>query len=168
MYNKTLINSIAKFISRNNQTIAVAESVTSGHLQAAFSLAEGATDFFQGGITTYNIDQKSRHLNIDTEHALHCNCVSDQVAVEMALNAVKLFSSDWAIAITGYAATVPELGINNLFAYYAIAFRKKIVLTKKIEATEGEPNEVQMFYVNSILKSFSEYLNEKNIFVRAN
>jgi nicotinamide-nucleotide amidase len=158
MYSIEHLDSIAKTLRQNNQTIAVAESVTSGHLQAAFSLASGATDFFQGGITVYNLEMKKRHLNVDDQHARSCNCVSDQVAVEMALNAVKMFSSDWAISVTGYAAPVPEIGINELFAYYAIALMNKIVMTKRIVAPKGIIQEAQQFYVNTILRDFSEHL----------
>jgi nicotinamide-nucleotide amidase len=161
MYNKQLIATIADFLHRHNETLAVAESVTSGHLQAAFSLADGATDFFQGGITCYNLDQKTKHLHVDREHALVCNCVSDQVSIEMALHTTKLFSCDWSVAITGYAAPVPELGIDNLFAYYAVAFKNKIVLTKRIDAAHDKPEKVQIFYVNVVLDNVHNYLLQK-------
>ena len=147
---------------KKNQTLAVAESVTSGHLQAAFSLADGATDFFQGGITAYNLGQKARHLKVDPIHALYSNCVSDRIAEEMALQALSLFSSDWAIAITGYAAPIPELDIRNLFAYYSIAFKNKIVLSKKITAGNVGIYEVQVFYTETVLKEFHIYLKGKH------
>jgi nicotinamide-nucleotide amidase len=162
MYDKHLISEIGKHLYRNNQTIAVAESVTSGHLQAALSLAEGASDFFQGGITTYTLEQKTRHLHIDHEHALQCNCVSEQVSVEMALNTAKMFLCDWSVAVTGYAAPVPELGIEQLFAYFAIVFRNKTLITKKILAEKDSPEEVQRFYTNEILRELLHHLERKN------
>lgn len=69
LYNMSAINSIRDYVLENKQTLAVAESVTSGHLQAAISVAENASSFFQGGITAYNLGQKCRHLNIEPLHA---------------------------------------------------------------------------------------------------
>ncbi len=107
LYNEEHIKSIADFMLSRKYTLAVAESVTAGHLQAALSTAEDATLFFQGGITAYNIHQKYVHLNIDPVHAITCNCVSTQVAEEMAESVCRIFGSDWGIGITGYASPLP-------------------------------------------------------------
>jgi nicotinamide-nucleotide amidase len=142
---------------KQEETIAVAESVTSGLLQLAFSTAERALEFYQGGITTYNLGQKSRHLLINPVHAVACNCVSEKVAADMALNICKLFTSDWGIGITGYASPVPESG-NKLFAYYAIAWHAAVIKAKRIEAEKNTPLNVQLLYARSLLKDFSMHL----------
>jgi nicotinamide-nucleotide amidase len=160
MYNLSIIKGIKDLLVSQHKTLSIAESVTSGHLQAAVSLAPMATSFFQGGITTYNINQKTRLLNIDAAHALSCNCVSEKVATEMALNAAKMFQSDWAISITGYAAPVPELGINQLFAFWATSHRGEIKSVHVIRAKEEDPLDVQIFYANEVLKSFHQILKE--------
>lgn len=53
-YDETVINVIRDLLISRRQTISVAESVTSGHLQAALSSADNAMEFYQGGITAYN------------------------------------------------------------------------------------------------------------------
>src|SRR4051794_20552902 len=106
-FEKNLINRIKDLLIQRHQTISVAESVTAGLLQLSLSSAENALDFFQGGITAYNLGQKARHLHIDPIYALSCNCVSDRIADMLALNVCDLFSSDWGIGITGYASAVP-------------------------------------------------------------
>lgn len=162
MYNQKHIDSIKDFLKDHQQTLSVAESVTSGHLQAALSLADGATEFFQGGITAYNLGQKARHLSVDPIHAEITNCVSEKVSEQMALHALKLFSSDWTIATTGYAAPVPQLNIEKLFVIFCIAFRDEIMLTKTINAPDGKSlMEAQVFYVNEILKEFSAILKSQ-------
>ena len=80
MFDKQTLQAVADHLSRHHQTIAVAESVTAGFLQAALASAENASTFFQGGITAYNIHQKYAHLHVDLPHAIVCNCVSGQVA----------------------------------------------------------------------------------------
>jgi PncC family amidohydrolase len=161
MYDEKLVQRVGNALLKRHHTIAVAESVTSGHLQAALSLADRAMDFFQGGITDYNLGQKSRHLGIDPIHALSCNCVSLRTAAQMALGACNLFSSDWGIGITGYAAPVPELNIKSLFAFYAIAFQGKIIQSRKITAPVITPVEVQLQYANVVVKNLATAINKK-------
>ncbi len=162
MYNRKNIDAIKDFMIGGKRTIAVAESVTSGHLQVALALAENASKFFQGGITAYNLGQKSRHLHIEPIHAESCNCVSDKVASEMALHVSKLFSSDWGIGITGYSTPVPECSIDELFAYYAISFNGQLLKVKKIHSEKADPLTVQVFYVNKILDDFCSLIKNQS------
>jgi nicotinamide-nucleotide amidase len=164
MYNEQIIQSIAQVLLNQRQTIAVAESVTAGHLQVALASAENASQFFQGGITAYNLGQKARHLKIEPIHAEGCNCVSEKVAIEMAYEVTRLFSCDWGIAITGYAAPVPESSIDELFAYYAISFKQKLLEVKNIKTEKNDPMKVQVFYVNNILTDFQLLLEHQSSF----
>jgi nicotinamide-nucleotide amidase len=101
MYPFDEIEIVKDQLIRLGRTIAVAESVTSGHLQAALSLAENARQFYQGGLTAYNLGQKSRHLLIEPIHALDCDCVSDRIAAQMAQEAARLFSADYGLSVRG-------------------------------------------------------------------
>lgn len=149
---------IGEQLLRNEHTVAVAESVTAGHLQEALSLAANAMNFFQGGITTYNLGQKSRHLHVEPVHALSCNCVSEKVAAQMAQQVASLFSSDWGIGITGYASPVPEKNIHKLFACYSIYFRGAEKTTQTISVEKNTPLYVRIEYTNAVLKHFLQVL----------
>ncbi|HMK05050.1 MAG TPA: CinA family protein [Ferruginibacter sp.] len=153
LYNQEDIKGIREFMLAKHYTIAVAESVSSGHLQAALSTAEDASIFFQGGITTYNIHQKYVQLHVDPTHAISCNCVSSQVSEEMAENVCKLFGSDWGIGITGYATPVPSDPAMPLYALASIAFKGEVVKTDVLIAESKDPFEVQVGYVNKILEN---------------
>lgn len=161
MYDNRVIDQIKNVLINRGETIAVAESLTSGHLQVALASAENASKFFQGGITAYNLGQKARHLNIEPIHAESCNCVSEQVALQMALNAATLFTSDWAIGITGYAAPLPECSVDQPFAYYAICFQNNVLRITKIDSDKGDPMQVQIFFVNQVLKDLYGLANSQ-------
>ena len=156
-FDKKILEAIGKKLLKKKQTIAVAESVTSGLLQFSLSNIPDAACFFQGGITAYNIAQKFKHLGVEPLHALSVNCVSPKVAKEMALHVCELYSSDWGIGITGYASPVPESG-NKVFAFFAIAYKGKIKLSGKIDPEKTEPPELQWLYVNHILRKLSPVL----------
>jgi nicotinamide-nucleotide amidase len=152
-----IIQSIGNILIERQQSVAVAESVTSGNIQLELSTATDASKFFQGGITAYNLGQKSRHLHVDPISATACNCVAEHVAHEMALGVCRLFISDWGLAITGYASKVPESN-NELFAYYALAYAGRIMQSGKIEPPDGKPAEIQSFYTKELLKEFETVL----------
>ena len=165
MFNKDLLNEIGEILRNKKKSVAVAESVTSGLLQAALSNAKDAACFFQGGITAYNVGQKCRHLLVEPLHALECDSVSEYVARDMSLHVATLFTSDYGIGITGYAAKVPEKNINELYAFYAISEKNKIVTCGKLETNVEEGLPVQLFYTEEVLKIFKEHLkkNRKKI-----
>ena len=162
LFNSKAIEEIRNLLLEKHETISMAESVTSGLMQAAFSTAPDASKFYQGGITAYNIGQKCRHLFVEPIHAESCDCVSEKVADEMAINVCKLFISDWGIGITGYAIPVPE-SEQKIFAHYSIACKNKIVLQKKIIAKKEEALRVQLFFVNAVLEDLAILLREKQM-----
>lgn len=158
LYNENLLNAIGNMLLSRRQTVSIAESVTSGFLQAALSNIPDASSFFQGGITAYNLSQKYKHLNVEPIHAQEVNCVSAKVAQEMAIHCIRLFGSDWGLAVTGYASRVPASG-NELFAFYAICFQDSMVTEGRIIPPADEPQAVQLFYVNEIISKWKAFLD---------
>lgn len=161
MINPKEIAFIAEHLIERAETIATAESVTAGLLMSNFSLAKNATQFLQGGITAYNLGQKTRQLNVDPIHAEGVNCVSEKVAQQMALNVAKKFCSTWGIGVTGYAVPVPALKIKTCFVFYSFAHNDKIVLSGKIETKKRGQANVQMFFVEKILGALNDLLKSK-------
>jgi nicotinamide-nucleotide amidase len=105
-------------------TLAVAESLTCGRLQAMIGAISGASDFFEGGVTAYSIDQKVRQLGVDRAEAEAVNSVSARVAEQMARGACVLFRTDLAIATTGYAEPYPGFAVDVPFAWWGLARRQ--------------------------------------------
>jgi nicotinamide-nucleotide amidase len=158
--NTELVNPIKNYLIKRKETLAVAESVTSGLLQFTLSSADNASGFYQGGITTYNLGQKCRHLLVDPIYSSSCNCVSPRVAEEMALNVSHLFSSQWGIGITGYATPVAE-SENKLFAYYAVACNGVIVIKEQVTSEKNLPSRVQSLYIIHVLRKLGMFIKTR-------
>lgn len=139
-------------------TIATAESVTSGLIQAMLSQAKDAQLFFQGGITVYNNGQKTRHLDIEPINALNCDGVSEDIAVALSLSVSNKFCSQIGIGITGYASPVPERGILDLYAYMAISRNGTILVKKRMRSTKTDPPGVQLDYAYQTIKALANAL----------
>ncbi|HQF39340.1 MAG TPA: CinA family protein [Opitutaceae bacterium] len=103
--------------------LAVAESMTAGHLQALIAAEAGASEFFAGGITAYTIEQKVRHLGVDRAEAAPVDCVSAAVAWQMARGACALFGAEVAVATTGYAEAAPARGFPEAGLFWALCHR---------------------------------------------
>lgn len=161
-FDQKILSAIGKELLKREETIAVAESVTTGLVQHAIGSIKNSMQFYQGGITAYNIPQKFRHLGVEPIAAEKCNAVSGMVASQMALGVSELFGSNWGIGITGYASPVPESG-NRLFAYFSISFRKKILAEKILHHRKktSPVADVQLAYVNSVLEELHKFLSSQ-------
>lgn len=160
VYDQELLNEIAGMLFKQGATLSVAESVTSGCLQTAFSLAEGATQFFQGGITAYEASQKTRLLAVEPIYGKENECVNGMVAEQMALGANRMFLSRYAISITGFAKPIPGHEFKNPYAYYAIAKGQEVVRQGFLEVAEDESCTVQEAFTRKLLKIFLELLKK--------
>ncbi len=105
-------------------TLAVAESMTGGRLQALVTAESGASAYFLGGITAYTLAQKTRHLGVDAAVAAAVDGVSAEVARAMARGACALFGADIGLATTGYAEALPARGQTEPGAFWALCQRR--------------------------------------------
>jgi nicotinamide mononucleotide (NMN) deamidase PncC len=79
----------------------------------------------------------------------------------MALSVAEMFNSHYSIAITGYATRMPEKGLNDLYAYYAIAFKNKVVACEKI-TTVKERVDAQVDYTWQVLRKLVTLLEDSS------
>jgi PncC family amidohydrolase len=130
-FQKNLLEYISQSLMTIDETISIAESVTSGCLQLAFSQMPNASLFYKGGITTYTLQEKVRLLKVNRPEAEECDCVSENIAATMALNVAKLFESDWSISTTGYCTPIRNSEY-KIFAYFSFSYKGEVILTKNL------------------------------------
>lgn len=150
------------FLGAPRLTLAVAESMSCGHVQGRIGAVSGASEFFLGGITAYSLDQKVQHLGVQRAAAKKVNSVSREIAEQMALGACKLFGSDLGIATTGYAEAVPAEKISAPFAFWALVHRQKGRIAQvrhgRVECP-GEPRtQAQAIVAEAVVAELIEYL----------
>ena len=83
--------------------IATAESCTGGMVAAALTEIAGASDVFDRGFVTYSNAAKTEMLQVMPETLQAFGAVSEPVAREMAMGALKNSSADLAVSVTGIA-----------------------------------------------------------------
>lgn len=83
--------------------IATAESCTGGMVAAALTDLAGASDVFERGYVTYSNAAKVQMLGVQEQTLADHGAVSEEVAAEMALGALRGAGADLAVSVTGIA-----------------------------------------------------------------
>lgn len=149
-------------------TLSVAESLTSGNIQAAIGAITGASTFYEGGITAYNLKQKVKLLGVDREHAEQVDCVSQRIAIEMAKGIAERFGSDIGLGTTGYAESNRQNNILEPYAYFAIwkldpnTLAGQVVVQQLIRGDKLSRIEMQHYVTNVALTALLKYLKSIN------
>lgn len=142
--------------------LAVAESMTGGRVQAAITAVSGASGFFLGGITAYSLDQKVALLGVKRAPAAKVNAVSAEVAAQMARGVADAFGARIAVATTGYAEPSPEHGVDEPFAFWAIAHRVTArrwqVVTGRVVCPGMKRNAAQQCVADAVVAELVAYL----------
>lgn len=94
---------IGKKLTELGKTLATAESCTGGKIAEQITAIPGASNYFKGSVVSYATQAKMDVLKVDAEIIDKYSVVSTQVAEAMALQAQKLFKTDYAISTTGNA-----------------------------------------------------------------
>lgn len=145
-------------------TLAVAESLSSGHLQAAIGAISGASSFFAGGMTVYSLDQKVRQLGVDRAAAEPVNSVSAEVAVQMARGVARLFGTTLGAGTTGYAEASAANGVVQPFAWWALYHEgagERGVRSGRLEFPVGSSRvEVQAGVAQAVLEQLITFVKE--------
>ena len=94
---------LVELCSARGLTVATAESCTAGMVASTIAGVPGASSVLRGGAVTYVNEIKRAVLGVSQESLDAYTEVSHPVAREMADGARRVFESDLAVSLTGYA-----------------------------------------------------------------
>ncbi|MBQ5827965.1 MAG: CinA family nicotinamide mononucleotide deamidase-related protein [Bacteroidales bacterium] len=94
---------IGKTLKERGMTVGVAESCTGGFLASLFTSQPGASEYFYGGVISYDNSVKMNVLGVEKEVLEKYGAVSQECAEQMAAGARRVLGTDYAIATTGIA-----------------------------------------------------------------
>ena len=110
--------------------IASAESCTGGMLSSAITDIPGSSGIFECGFITYSNISKMKLLNVNQITLESFGAVSEEVAAEMAIGALKNSKANIAISITGIAGPGGSNTKPEGMVCFSMAFEKDLKLTK--------------------------------------
>lgn len=141
----SLEGQILEKMGKMGKTLSLAESCTGGYVAHRLTLQAGASSYFLGGIVCYSNSSKIDLLGVDP-FVVEEGAVSETVARQLAEGALRVFHSDYSLAITGL--TDPRGG-----AWLAVGEKGKATKIWHFSSPFSTREE--------IIKSFTQELLEK-------
>lgn len=99
---QTLPSVVVAELTRRNLTVAVAESITGGLIQAILTDVPGASKVLRGGVVAYNDEVKAGVLGVPSD-AIARGVVTSETANAMAEGVRRLLNADIGLSTTGEA-----------------------------------------------------------------
>ncbi len=101
--NDSLPSVVGDRLRARKETLAAAESCTGGLLSSMITAVPGASEYFGGGVVSYDNSVKSGVLGVSKETLATYGAVSEETAREMALGVRKVCGTTYGVSITGIA-----------------------------------------------------------------
>ena len=112
---------VVALLKEKKLTVATAESATAGLIAKRLTDIAGASDVFHCGIVSYSNDIKMRLLGVREETLSAQTAVCKDVAVQMALGALRQSGAKIAVSVTGLAGPgKDEIGRDAGLAHLAL------------------------------------------------
>ncbi len=99
----TLASVVGQLLLSSGETLSVAESCTGGGLGQMLTNVAGSSNYFLGGVISYDNQVKISLLGVDSEDLAQLGAVSTTVAEQMAAGVRSRLSTTWGLSITGIA-----------------------------------------------------------------
>ncbi len=119
-----LARTVGEGLARRRLYIATAESCTAGLVAAALTAVAGSSAWFERGFVTYSNVAKEEMLGVAVTTLLDHGAVSEAVAGEMAVGALRHSHAQVALAVTGIAGPgggLPDKPVGTVcFAWAAL------------------------------------------------
>jgi PncC family amidohydrolase len=90
-------------------TLATAESCTGGLVSDRITNVSGSSEYFPGGVVAYSYEAKVNLLGVSWDTLNTHGAVSEEVVLEMARGARKLFNADIGLSVSGIAGPMGGL-----------------------------------------------------------
>lgn len=139
--------------------ISTAESCTGGALAQAITSEPGASKIFNEGFIVYSNNAKIKNLSVSPKTLQNYGAVSEEVAIEMAINCQNITNSTVSVSITGIAGPGGSENKPEGRVCFGVSFNKKII-SKTIEFGAIGRENVRMESVKYALKLLINTLNE--------
>ena len=157
---ETIEEIVGNLLKTNKLKVAVAESCTGGILGEMITRIPGSSEYFQGGVISYNAKVKEDLLKVPPEAIRKYGEVSRQVAKLMAEGVRRCCHSDIGISITGIAGPGGATDKKKVgLVYMALADGKK-TLTQKHQLF-GDRQLIRLRSARRALNMLRMYLMEK-------
>ena len=153
---------IQERLTSQGKTLCTAESCTGGRIAALLTSVSGSSEYFRGGIVSYQTEIKSSVLKVPRSIIKRHGVVSAETADAMRRCACKLFNADYAISITGYAGPTGGTADDPVGTVYVSVGSADDCITRRFVSNALTRTEIQDDVANLAIRLFLEYIETHN------
>ncbi len=119
---------VANLLKQRKQTVSTAESCTGGYIGHLLSKNAGSSQFYTGGIISYDNRIKTEFLDVPTNILQTVGAVSKEAVEQMALAVREKMNTDYAISVSGIMGPSGETAEKPLgMVWVGVASKEKVV-----------------------------------------
>ena len=152
---------VGKMLKSSHQTVATAESCTGGYIGHLLSKHAGSSQFYTGGIISYDNRIKTEFLDVPTEILHTVGAVSKEAVEQMAIAVRQKMNTDYAVSVSGIMGPSGQTDEKPLgMVWIGVANKEKVVSKvlylrfdrhKNIEVTATQAiNLLRLLIINKI------------------
>ena len=152
---------VGKLLKTAGQTVATAESCTGGFIGHLLSKHAGSSQFYTGGVISYDNRIKTEFLDVSEEILHTVGAVSKEAVEQMAIAVREKMKTDYAVSVSGIMGPTGQTDEKPLgMVWIGVANKEKVVSKvlylrfdrhKNIEATASQAiNLLRLLIINKI------------------
>ena len=152
---------VGGLLRSNNQTVATAESCTGGYIGHLLSKHAGSSQFYKGGIISYDNRIKTEFLDVSTEILHTVGAVSKEAVEQMAVAVRAKMNTDYGVSVSGIMGPSGQtdekplgmvwIGVANKEKVYSKVLYLRFDRSRNIEVTATQAiNLLRLLIINKI------------------
>ncbi len=141
-------------------TLAVAESVSGGHLGARLVGVPGASTWFRGGLIVYTAEAKTALAGVHPDLLARYGLVSQETAGALASGARDRLAADVGVGVVGVAGPTTQGGREVGTVCLAVALPGDLPTTREVRLPGRSRSEVQEWSASTALDELRRRLAE--------
>ncbi len=152
---------VGKLLKSKNQTVATAESCTGGYIGHLLSKHAGSSQFYTGGIISYDNRIKTEFLDVPTSILQTVGAVSQEAVEQMAKSVREKMNTDYAVSVSGIMGPSGQtdekplgmvwIGVASKEKVFSKVFYLRFDRLRNIEVTANQAiNLLRLLIINKI------------------
>jgi nicotinamide-nucleotide amidase len=152
---------VGNLLKANNETVATAESCTGGFIGHLLSKHAGSSQFYTGGIISYDNRIKTEFLDVSTEILQTVGAVSKEAVEQMAIAVRSKMNTTYGVSVSGIMGPSGQtdekplgmvwIGVANKEKVYSKVFYLRFDRSRNIEVTATQAiNLLRLLIINKI------------------
>ncbi len=152
---------VGNLLKSKNQTVATAESCTGGYIGHLLSKHAGSSQFYTGGVISYDNRIKTEFLDVSTKILTTVGAVSKEAVEQMAISVREKMKTDYGVSVSGIMGPAGQtiekplgmvwIGVSSKEKVYSKVFYLRFDRLRNIEVTANQAiNLLRLLIINKI------------------